>query len=237
MTEEMCYRRCTGSKRIYLSMQAVFIWHFFVASAYTDQWYEQTFGLDYHRMPEETKEPQPSRETVFHHVSEDGVTYNDVRSRNIEEHEKHRNKSSSSLSRRTERTTLQLRKIQGNQEITEIIQSREDLERFTIEVYFLADSEITNRVKSQGKSIEDYAKEFVKKVNDILRKLQPPGSIILTGIKTTDTKNEPYIKLSHNGQLHSLQTLQRVQSYVKEQKINKQADVVLVVTGSFYSAI
>ncbi|XP_070380757.1 uncharacterized protein [Dermacentor albipictus] len=152
-TEEMCYRWCTGRRKNYLSAKAVLIWHLFFVSAYTDKHYKKSTGPQDYRELNKAKEAQPPRKAALPQVH----------FRNMKEYKERLNKTARMLFRGSEQKMLERTGVRKNRDFTETIQSREDSARFTIEAYVIVDSVLANRLKSSGKTAEQYATEFSEK--------------------------------------------------------------------------
>ncbi|KAL1414203.1 hypothetical protein MTO96_007679 [Rhipicephalus appendiculatus] len=126
----------------------------------------------------------------------------------------------------------ELRSRNTTSDIAEIVESRGDLAKFTIEAYFIVDDELHKRLRSAGRTIQQYARRFAIEVTKLLWQLRPRGCLVVVGAETISPEdNETFISWPDNSGLNSKETLQQVNRYCASKNISSKADVVLAVTG------
>ncbi|KAL1414202.1 hypothetical protein MTO96_007679 [Rhipicephalus appendiculatus] len=78
----------------------------------------------------------------------------------------------------------ELRSRNTTSDIAEIVESRGDLAKFTIEAYFIVDDELHKRLRSAGRTIQQYARRFAIEVTKLLWQLRPRGCLVVVGAET-----------------------------------------------------
>ncbi|XP_075727942.1 uncharacterized protein LOC119165827 isoform X5 [Rhipicephalus microplus] len=104
---------------------------------------------------------------------------------------------------------------------------------FRIDLTVFFDSVLNTRLNKESRNAQDYLQEHIKKVNDLLGQLVPPGYINLTAFVTTTTDQESYyMKKWADGKLRSETTLRLFIKYLYMYTQHWHADFMLYFTGS-----
>ncbi|XP_075727941.1 uncharacterized protein LOC119165827 isoform X4 [Rhipicephalus microplus] len=103
---------------------------------------------------------------------------------------------------------------------------------FRIDLTVFFDSVLNTRLNKESRNAQDYLQEHIKKVNDLLGQLVPPGYINLTAFVTTTTDQESYyMKKWADGKLRSETTLRLFIKYLYMYTQHWHADFMLYFTG------
>ncbi|XP_075726538.1 venom metalloproteinase antarease-like TpachMP_B [Rhipicephalus microplus] len=102
---------------------------------------------------------------------------------------------------------------------------------FAIETYVVTDSLIQNRIRESGLTLGAFVFDLATQLNAILVQLPRPGSVIITGLRSTKPSDEPYRRPKRGTELHCRMTQANAATYSNKHKLNNNADLVLVLIG------
>ncbi|XP_070392789.1 venom metalloproteinase antarease-like TfasMP_A isoform X2 [Dermacentor albipictus] len=101
---------------------------------------------------------------------------------------------------------------------------------FNIETYIIQDNSHTNRMKAVNLDPMDTTATLVSQTNLLLQKLEPPGTIVVTGIEITHRATETYIVRTDDNRLQAEATASKLFDYAASIPRMQRSDVVIYIT-------
>nr|XP_037273501.1 uncharacterized protein LOC119165425 [Rhipicephalus microplus] len=103
---------------------------------------------------------------------------------------------------------------------------------FIIDLNVVVDNVLSERLKKEGTTEMEHTELLIKKVNELLRQLVPPGSINLTKIVVNTAENDSaYFALWNDGKVKSEKTLRDFITYINKCTQLWNTDFVTLLTG------
>ncbi|XP_049522099.1 venom metalloproteinase 3-like [Dermacentor silvarum] len=102
--------------------------------------------------------------------------------------------------------------------------------RYNIETYIMLDNSLTGKMRELKLDTMDYTATLISQANLLLRKLEPPATIVVTGIQKSFKTIETYSKRTHDNRLQAEATAKLLFDYISANPRMKQSDLIVLMT-------